>query len=65
MILIKKIIISKFKELNKRIFKKKKEKTDGIVVEFNAFQSSHIIFLFGNYFLKILLQNCMRILIIH
>lgn len=50
----KKIIISKFKELNKRIFQKKKEKTDGIVlVEFNAFQSSHIIFSYlANYFLK-------------
>ena len=36
------------------IFKKKKEKTDGIVlVEFNAFQSSHIIFSYlANYFLK-------------
>jgi hypothetical protein len=50
----KKIIINKYKKLNKKIFRKKKEKTDGIVlVEFNAFQSSHIIFSYlANYFLQ-------------
>ena len=51
----KKIIINNFKKFNKKIFKiNKKKNIDSIVlVEFNAFQSSHIIFSYlANYFLK-------------
>ena len=50
----KKHIINSFKKLNKKIFSNKIKKNEGIVlVEFNAFHSSHIVFSYlSNYFRK-------------